>query len=112
MKVHFIPDTTALVKDYAGEGKVGIGVHEQRQVEKDRTKVKEVEPSEKTTNEPETNDLGVYLQFAVDKETGEHLVKVLDPDTGKILRQYPPEEFLQVVKNLRNLKGLLFSARS
>ncbi|MGE0826616.1 MAG: flagellar protein FlaG [Candidatus Binatia bacterium] len=57
------------------------------------------------------NDHNVHLEFAIDKDTGERLVKVLDPETGKVIRQFPPSEILQVMKSLRNLKGILFSER-
>ena len=111
MKVHVIPDTATLTRELTDGGKVGIGVHAQRKVEGDQVNLTETQQSTKLTDNPVAKDLGVNLRFAVDKETGEQLVKVLDPETGKVLRQYPPEEFLQVVKNLRNLKGALFSAR-
>ena len=111
MKVHAIPDTATLTRELADGGKVGIGVHAQRKAEGDQVQLTETQQSTKIADNPVTHDLGFNLQFSVDKETGEQLVKVLDPETGKVLRQYPPEEFLQVVKNLRNLKGALFSTR-
>jgi flagellar protein FlaG len=111
MKVHFISHTTALATEHVGGGKVGGEVKVQQKVEEDQTRVRNTQQSENTLDKPVMNELGVNLQFAVDKETGTHLVKVLDPETGKVLHQYPPEEFLQVVKHLRNLKGMLFSAK-
>ena len=111
MKVHVTPDTTTLNREHAAGGKVGIGVQPQKKVEGEQEKLTEVKQSTQTTDKPKTNDLGVNLQFAVDKETGEQLIKVLDPETGEVLHQFPPEEFLQVVKNLRHLKGMLFSAK-
>ena len=111
MKVHVTPDTAELTREHADGGKVGIGVNAQKKVEREQAKLTEVHLPSKTNDKPVTNDLGVHLQFAVDKDTGERLIKVLDPETGELLHQFPPEEFLQVVKNLRNLKGLLFSAR-
>ena len=111
MKVHAIPDTATLTKEITDGGKVGIGVHAGRKAEGDQIQRMETQASTKIPDNPVTTDFGFNLQFAVDKETGEQVVKVLDPETGKVLRQYPPEEFLQVVKNLRDLKGVLFSTR-
>jgi flagellar protein FlaG len=111
MKVHVTPDTSTLTKEHAAGGKVGIGVQTQKKVEEKQEELAKVQRSAKTIDKPEANDLGVNLQFAVDEDTGEHLIKVLDPETGDVLRQFPPEEFLHMVKNLRNLKGMLFSAK-
>jgi len=111
MIIPITPDTTTLTRDLVNAGKVGIGVHERKKVESDQIKLTGTQQSAKIVDNPVAKELGVNLQFAVDKDTGEQLVKVLDPATGKVLHQYPTEEFLQVVKNLRNLKGAFFSAR-
>ena len=112
MQTHAILDAVSVAKEYVEGGKVGTGVHTQRDVRGGPPVLKETQQDAKTTDKkPEVNDLGVNLQFAVDKETGRHLIKVLDPQTGDIIRQFPPEEFLHAIKNLRNMKGLLLSAR-
>jgi len=110
MKVHVIPDVAVLTRDRVPAGKVGSGVHEQKRPEFDVLHLETQQP-EKIADSSVANDLGVNLRFSVDKETGEHVVKVLDPESGDVIHQYPPEEFLQFVKNVRNLKGALFSAR-
>jgi flagellar protein FlaG len=51
----------------------------------------------------------VLLRFKEDKETGIQVIQVIDPDSGKIVRQIPPEEILSVTEALRHLKGLLVS---
>jgi flagellar protein FlaG len=51
----------------------------------------------------------VRLRFDQDKETGIHLIQVVDAESGKLVRQIPPEELLNVIKALRDIKGLMVS---
>ncbi len=56
--------------------------------------------------------LNVRLVFSIHKETGEVVVKVVDPKTNKVIRQIPPEELLKLQEKLDELLGLLFEARA
>jgi flagellar protein FlaG len=47
------------------------------------------------------------IEFSIDKDTKEHVVKVIDQDTKEVLRQIPTEETLQIAKALDKLQGLL-----
>lgn len=57
----------------------------------------------------EIDNMRVLLRFKEDKQTGIDVIQVIDPDSGKIVRQIPPEEILNITQALRNLKGLLVS---
>jgi flagellar protein FlaG len=53
------------------------------------------------------------LNFSVDEELGETVVRVIDENTGDIIRQIPSEDMLTLAKSLaeikeRSTKGLLF----
>jgi flagellar protein FlaG len=112
MRIHAAPDTATMIKEYVGGEKVRVEGNTVENKEEASGRDKETSPVASTSNEKKANkELNVYLMFSVDEETGEHVVRVLDPETGDVIRQFPPEEFLQVVKNMRNLKGVLFSAR-
>ena len=41
-------------------------------------------------------DLQRQLQFTVDEESGRTIITVIDRESGKIVRQIPPEELLQI----------------
>jgi len=72
-----------------------------------------VEPSVKRiVPQPEINGANLALQFAVDTQTGQRIVQVIDKETGELIRQVPPEELLNVMHALRALKGLLLSTQS
>lgn len=47
------------------------------------------------------------LQFSIDKDLGVAVVKVIDKDSNKVIRQIPSEEVLQISKALDKLQGLL-----
>jgi len=47
------------------------------------------------------------LSFSVDKETKRTVVKVLERESGEVIRQIPAEEVLRIAKMLDELKGLI-----
>jgi flagellar protein FlaG len=49
------------------------------------------------------------LNFRVDESSGRTIITVVNPSTGEIVRQIPPEELLQLARNLR-AAGVLFQA--
>ena len=49
------------------------------------------------------------ISFHVDEETGRSVVRVVDKETGDVIRQVPPEELLTLVARMRQLSGLIFS---
>ncbi|MHB1591890.1 MAG: flagellar protein FlaG [Sulfuricella sp.] len=52
------------------------------------------------------------LEFSVDKESKENVVKVVDTDTGDVIRQIPSEETLQIAKALDQLQGLIIKQKA
>lgn len=51
---------------------------------------------------------GSHLQIEVDQELQRVVVKILKEDSGEVIRQIPPQEVIDLAKNLANHKGLLF----
>jgi len=47
------------------------------------------------------------FHFNVDKETGEIVVKVVNPENNQVIRQIPSEELLKLVQRLEQNKGAL-----
>lgn len=50
------------------------------------------------------------LQFSVDKESGDTIIRVLDTETMEVIRQIPSEEVMALRENIESMKGILFSA--
>lgn len=63
--------------------------------------------------QPVINGLGLGLEFSTDGETGVKIIKVYDRETGEVIRQIPPEELVdflrQFQKNGELSAGLLVS---
>lgn len=64
-------------------------------------------------------DLNTYAQslqrdlhFSVDEESGETVVKVMDHESGEVIRQIPSKEVLAIAQSLKNVQGLLLSAKA
>lgn len=53
--------------------------------------------------------LSISVQFKIDPDYKELIVKVVDQDTGKLIRQIPTEDVVKMSKAMDNLKGLLFA---
>ena len=47
------------------------------------------------------------LNFSVDEDTGKTVVRVVEMSTGKLIRQMPSAEMLEIAKALDRLQGLL-----
>ncbi len=55
------------------------------------------------------------LQFSVDQDTKQIVVKVIDAKTGEVVRQIPPESALEIARNMARTKpdqGLLLAQRA
>jgi flagellar protein FlaG len=64
---------------------------------------KAVEEMRKSLSEASSNN----LQFAIDEDTGQTLVRVTDRETGELIRQIPSEEMVELAKSLDRMRGLL-----
>lgn len=51
---------------------------------------------------------GSQLQIEVDPDLERVIVKILNGDSGEVIRQIPPKEVIDLAKNLPGAKGLLF----
>lgn len=47
------------------------------------------------------------VQFSIDDSSGQSVIKVIDTETKKILRQFPTQQALEIGKDFKGLKGLL-----
>jgi len=48
------------------------------------------------------------LQFEVDQSSNQVIVKVIDKETDKVIKELPPEELQRLHSNLKEIIGLLF----
>ncbi|WAW10488.1 flagellar protein FlaG [Oxalobacter vibrioformis] len=52
------------------------------------------------------------LQFQVDEDSGKVIVKMVDKQSGEVLKQIPSEEALRIAQSLSNLTGVLLSEKA
>jgi flagellar protein FlaG len=52
-----------------------------------------------------------HLEFKVHEATGQVMVKIVDNNTGEVLREIPPEKLLDMAANLMELAGILVDKR-
>jgi len=55
--------------------------------------------------------LNTQLQITIDKDTQMTVVKVIDKQTNKVVRQIPPEYVLKIAKYLDEITGLLLNEK-
>ncbi len=55
----------------------------------------------------ELADLAPHVLFSVDQESGQVVVRVLDPETRELVRQIPPQELIEIRQRMDTYLGLL-----
>jgi flagellar protein FlaG len=56
--------------------------------------------------------MGRNLNFSIDETSGYHVVRVVNPDTGELVRQLPSEELLKISRDFQRLNNALVSQRA
>jgi flagellar protein FlaG len=64
---------------------------------------KAVEEMRKSLSESASSN----LQFSIDDDTGQTIVRVTDRQTGELIRQIPSEELVALAKSLDRMQGML-----
>jgi flagellar protein FlaG len=58
------------------------------------------------------SSMGRNLNFSIDETTGYNVVRVVNPDTGELIRQLPSEELLKISRDFQRLNNVLVSQRA
>ncbi len=76
-------------------------------------KVSSVQEMEKAATDVQIilKRLNTELRFEVDSTLKEVHVKLVDPDTGEVIRQIPSEEVVALRKKMKELVGILYGAK-
>ncbi len=56
--------------------------------------------------------MGRNLSFSIDETTGYHVVRVVNPSTGELVRQLPSEELLKIARDFQRLNNVLISQKA
>lgn len=57
-------------------------------------------------------DKSLQIRFDQDEESGVDFFQLVEKKSGEIIRQFPPEEFIEIAKNNREITNLLFSEQA
>lgn len=52
------------------------------------------------------------LNFSVDQDAGQTIIKVIDTSNDELVRQIPSEDFLEISKHIEQMNNLLFSEKA
>lgn len=52
------------------------------------------------------------IEFSQDKDTGQTLVKIIDATSGKVIRQIPTAQAVEISKDISKLQGLLIKDKA
>ena len=55
--------------------------------------------------------IDITLNFSVDPGTQTVVAKVINAQTGKIIREIPPSELLALAKSMKEMEGVLFDEK-
>ena len=55
--------------------------------------------------------LNSQLKIETDEDTGIRVIKVVDKETQKVIRQIPPETVLKIAKYIDEVAGLIFNEK-
>jgi hypothetical protein len=66
-----------------------------------------VPPEDDPNREPASSFRPYALSFRWEKELNRVVVKVIDPTTGELVREIPPESVIETLKQLRQAPGSL-----
>ncbi|MBW1975460.1 MAG: flagellar protein FlaG [Deltaproteobacteria bacterium] len=56
-------------------------------------------------------EVNVRLAFDIDEKTHDIVVKIINKETGELIRQIPPQELLKLRQKLEELVGVLFNGK-
>ena len=57
-------------------------------------------------------DSGRNLNVSVDESTGYYVARVVNPETGEVVRSLPSEETLRIARNIDQMRGMLVNQRA
>lgn len=108
----------SLAKTIDNNIKQGENVPLQNAVEKAASKVDDKQPLtleqlEKVAQQLQdfVGEMNRGLEFSVDKDSGRDVIKVIDKNSGDLVKQYPSEEVLTLVAKLSDMVGGFVDAK-
>jgi flagellar protein FlaG len=80
-------------------------------LQKEKPSAEEIKKGLEAIN-TQLRSLNSSLQFTVDKGTDDVVVKIVDNDTGKVIRQIPSDDVLRIREHLKEKSGLIVKEKA
>jgi len=91
-----------------------LQIKEEKNVGEERKEKKGIQVSQDLLNELE-HDINtihnVGLEFSMHEESGREVIKVVEKNTGNLIRQIPPDEVLELITRMGDVLGILFDKK-
>jgi flagellar protein FlaG len=88
-------------------------LHEASTPEEQKGSVNKVRPEEILNKIKALTDDGAFsVRFEMHAKTNQLIVRVVDSESGEVIRQLPPEEMLELAARLEELSGNIVNARN
>ncbi len=58
------------------------------------------------------DSMNTKLSFSYDREAKRPIIYVVDKNTDKIIRQIPPEEMVQLIRKMDEIRGIIFQGKA
>lgn len=111
-EAHFVAQAKPSATDAEVVAKVVATVIKPSSVDVTSQPTKEVVAKAAADLQNFVQSMGRNLNFSVDETTGYHVVRVVNPNTGELVRQLPSEELLKVARDFQRLNNALVSQRA
>jgi flagellar protein FlaG len=109
---HFIPQVKQGTSDAEVVAKVAATVIKPSSIDDTSKPTRDVVAKAAADLQNFVQSMGRNLSFSVDETTGYHVVRVVNPNTGELVRQLPSEELLKISRDFQRLNNALVSQRA
>jgi flagellar protein FlaG len=79
-------------------------------IEEAQQRSQDAERSQRAS-QPIVNGFGLALEFSRDQDTGSTVIKVVNLESGDVIRQIPPDEVLAFLRHFEESNGVFLSLR-
>jgi len=89
----------------ASTNRSGVVEQPRKVLQKETRSAEEIHKDLAMINE-QLKSLNSSIQFSVDDKANEVIVRIVDRDTGEVIRQIPPESIVRLRESLKEMSGL------
>ena len=111
-EARYVPQAKPSVSDAEIVAKVASTVIKPSSIDQTSQPTREVVAKAAADLQNFVQSMGRNLSFSVDETTGYHVVRVVNPNTGELVRQLPSEELLKVARDFQRLNNALVSQKA